>query len=639
MDKMKTFIPMSQLAMGFEEDIDLLIGQLHEAGATRLYFCGFPPAFAPREQLLKSAEEFGRIVTIFENAGFEVSAWIGGTLGHGGPVIDKPKDGYTHIENIDGQVNAGAYCPLDPEFTDAFCDFVRALAKAGAKMIMLDDDYRMEIKEGDPYCFCERHLALMEEYLGRPVDREEFRGVFDGGPSEVREAFRYAQGEGLKRLAAALRRAVDEVNPAVRMGHCAVLTTWDAEGIDSITLARVLAGNTKPFVRLIGAAYWANLRVFGCKYITAVAQYERMQQQWCADSGVDIEVFAEGDVYPRPRYVCPSAHLEMLDMICRASGGFDGHLKYMYDYGSRAMYEQGYLARHNRNAAARAWIEEHFDGKEAVGLRIFEPIERIRYAEHVGDLGTYSVPSGIKFPAYNAIPSRFCGDEVTVIWGDSAWSATEEHLAHGAMLDGSAADILLRRGFDIGAVSVEKAGVSVNTEWFESGINDRTGLFGTRAHRMVLREDAEVLSYLTTDSGEKIPGSYFWRDGEGRGFYVMAHDGRSIGENTKAFDFTGISGNYRKRQLWDVLAKFGCEIPYCTADAPFLYMSAKRDAHSLSLFLANPFEDAVFAPKIVIGDGYVRAEALSGDAVIGDGCVTLSDIPACSFAAVTVYRD
>ena len=101
MDKMKTFIPMSQLAMGFDEDIDLLIGQLHEAGAKRLYFCGFPPAFAPREQLLKSAEEFGRIVKIFEAAGFEVSAWLGGTLGHGGAVLDGQPGGYTRIENID----------------------------------------------------------------------------------------------------------------------------------------------------------------------------------------------------------------------------------------------------------------------------------------------------------------------------------------------------------------------------------------------------------------------------------------------------------------------------------------------------------------------------------------------------------
>ncbi|MBQ7983883.1 MAG: hypothetical protein IJ302_09940, partial [Clostridia bacterium] len=230
MEHMKTFVPLSIMAHEFDTFYPQYIADLKEAGATRVYFCGTAPVHADKKSRDASAERFGKFARIFEDAGFEVAVWLGGTLGHGGAVIDRFDSPYTHIENLDGKVNSGAFCPLDENFVAAFCDFAQVLVKNGAKMIMLDDDYRMELKGGEPFCFCEHHRALMEQYLGRPFDKEEFRGIFDGGPCSARDAFLYAQGEGLKHLARALRAAVDEIDPTVRMGHCAVLTTWDVEG-------------------------------------------------------------------------------------------------------------------------------------------------------------------------------------------------------------------------------------------------------------------------------------------------------------------------------------------------------------------------------------------------------------------------
>ena len=648
MKNVKTFVPMDINSNGLDELYPKYIEELKTAGVSRVFFCGIVSSDSPKLIYDKSAERFGKFAKIFEDAGFEVSAWLGGTLGHGGAVVDKFDSEFVHPENIDGKVNNGAFCPLDERYVANFKDYVQSLVKNGAKMIMLDDDFRMTLKAGDPYCFCENHMKLMSEYLGREVSKEDFRDIFNGGPSEERKAYMYAQGEGLKHLARSLREAVDEIDPTVRLGHCAVLTTWDVEGVDSITLSKIFAGNTKPFIRLIGASYWANLRAFGCKNLSAVVQYERMQEYWCRDE--EVEIFAEGDVYPRPRYVVPSSYLELLDLSVRASGGFDGHLKYMSNYSAKFDYDKGYFARHNKNAKNREWIENHFNGKETLGLKLFEPINTIEYSENAKNFGARCVPPSLKFSAYNAVPSKFEGEGLTVIWGDSAWVATENELKNGAILDGAAADILTRRGFDIGVAAVGEK-YSPISEKFLCGIDDSTGLFGASAYALNVKPSVKVLSTLA-DSGinsnpglvtsvfedGSLVGSYTYKNEKGQNFLVYAFDGRSISENVSFFDFTGISGNYRKKQLFEVLDEFGCGFPVCKTDAPFLYVLAKSDENEMSVYLMNAYEDSVLAPEVEVGTDYCRVEVCNGDGELKDGKVILSDIHPFGFAAFTVYK-
>ena len=72
-----------------------------------------------------------------------------------------------------------------------------------------------------------------------------------------------------------LRATVGAIAPHIRMSACAVLENWDYCGTDMIEDAK-------------------------------------LQAKWCRDNGV--EVFSEGDVYPRPRYRCSSKRLELYDM-------------------------------------------------------------------------------------------------------------------------------------------------------------------------------------------------------------------------------------------------------------------------------------------------------------------------------------
>ncbi len=645
MNNVKTYVPLHIYANGFDELYPKYIEELKRADVSRVYLCGLAESYDSKDAQNISAERFGKFARIFEDAGFEVGVWIN-SFSHGGS--GEGVSDYVHMMNIEGQSADSEYCPLDEKYVAAFQYYVQVLVKNGAKMIMLDDDFRMMIRGPKASCFCKNHLKLMSEYLGREVSREDFKDIFTGGPSEERKAYMYAQGEGLKRMAKALRDAVDEIDPTVRLGHCAVLSTWDVEGVDSITLSKIFAGNTKPFLRLIGASYWANIKGFGCKNLSAIIQYERMQQHWCENSGV--EIFAEGDVYPRPRYVVPSAYLELMDLAIRASGGFDGHLKYMSNYAAKFDYDKGYFARHNKNSENRKWIESHFDGKKTVGLKLFEPMNTLEYSEQAYNLSDRCVPSSLKFSAYNAVSSKFDGEGLTVIWGDSAWLTTENELKNGAILDGVAADILTRRGFDVGVRSFGQK-YRISSEKFLGAIDDSTALYGAYAYDIGVDDSAEVLSTFADsgiDNGGLAPtvfkdgsrvGSYIYKNEKGQNFLVYAFDGRSIAENTSNFDFSGITGNYRKQQLFETLERFGVDVPVCKTDAPFLYMIAKGDENEKSVFLMNAYADSVIAPEVFVGGGYVRVEACNGTADLVDDKVVLSDISAYGFAAFTVYTN
>ena len=119
---------------------------------------------------------------------------------------------------------------------------------------------------------------------------------------------------------------------------------------------------------------------------------------------------------------------------------------------------------------------------------------------------------------------------------------------------------------------------------------------------------------------------------------LPSFDGRKISEDVDR-GLTGITGNFRKQQLFETIEKFGADVPLCKTDAPFLYMIARGDENEMSVFLMNAYEDSVLSPEVYVGDGYVRVEACNGTAELVDGKVVLSDISAYGFAAFTVYTN
>ena len=259
---------------------------------------------------------------------------------------------FTVMVNSQGEkchTSTAKYCPFDEGYLTFMENHVKRLAQLKPDLILFDDDFAFGFTSMHaPACYCDLHRARMAEILGEevPPAEELYKLMYSGKKNPLRSAFLQACGESLVNLSKRMRKAVDSVDPTVRMGQCGCITTFDADGVDSFTISKVLAGNTKPYLRLIGAPYWDEVRLHGNRRVDVIG-LERMARAWY--DGDDMEIVSEGDTYPRPRHAVPASHLELFDAALRADGSFSGIMKYLMDYNSSANYERGYINAHLKN--------------------------------------------------------------------------------------------------------------------------------------------------------------------------------------------------------------------------------------------------------------------------------------------------
>ena len=614
---------------------DTYLEQLKKAKVDRVFLC--PCEVVDSEEKKKrDIELLERNIPRLKEQGFEVGVWIN-SLGHGyaGTADDVLTDenGLTYTVRLEGGVNKSAYCPLDEKFGDLFCDWVKRLAATGASIILLDDDFRYSFKEGR-YCCCEKHQKLLEAELKEPLDRQRMLDALtEGEPNAWRDAWLKVQGETLTWFAAKLRAAVDEVNPKVRMGHCAVLSTWDIDGVDSITLAKTFAGNNKPLFRLIGAPYWAAIRAFGRIRLGTVCEYERLQQAWCKDE--EIEIFCEGDVWPRPRYVTPSAYVEGMDQVMRSSGTADGILKYMFDYGSSPSFETGYWERHVDNLPVYDMLEKAFEGKKAVGVRIFEPIHTLAVSRNPGNPEARCIPASLRFASDNNLPTQFeKGEQAMLLFGDAAELVEEKDLAHGAVLDAEAARILSRRGIDVGLDGTDGYFQPAGERFKEE--NDTVAISGGKWEVLKLKTGAQVESVLF-DGEEKYQtaASYRYENAKGQRFLVYAFDSSvSYETGSQKCVFRSWYRAYQLRRDLPWLSKKPLDA--ICHPSPDVYMLVKKNKEELTVGLWNFFEDSVRNPKVSVSGNWKEVVCHKGEAVLRGNIVELSPIAPFGMACFTL---
>ena len=621
----------------FEKDFDLLMDQCRQAGVQRVFLCPCM-SISPEEQKQEHLRLLRTYLPRVEEAGFEAAVWTN-SLGHGGaPQPEGVTNDTTHpgvrlMADIDGRYLGYSYCPLNETFTGLFCQWVQDLARAGARTIMLDDDYRLSFRAGQHFCACPAHMKKLEEELGEPVTRAFIKGkLAEKAPNRYRDAWLKVQGDSLLGLAKKLRAALDEVDPTVRLGHCAVLSTWDIDGVDSMELSRAFAGNNPPFLRYIGAPYWAALHAFGYMRLAYVCVYERLQQGWCRKSG--IETFCEGDSYPRPRETVPAAYLEGFDTAMRVAGTNDGILKYMFDYTSSPRFETGYLDAHRRHMPLYEALHRHFDGKTAVGVSVFQPMHTLASSQEPGeDWEERCIPAALRFACDCGLPVRYdTGDEPTLLFGDAAAFAGEEQLAHGAILDLSAAEILTRRGWDVGLAA---AGVpfAATGEYFPAEDEDGE-ISGTGWYETTPAPGAQVLSWLVGPAG-RAPAAYFYRNAAGRRFLVYAFKAQEAYERTAPQHGVFRSRN-RTLQVQAALPRLcGKQPAVVCSPAPNLYVQAKTDGRSLSVALWNFCEDELYGQTVTLPGGKAIHWAVGSGAFSG-GVVRVEPIPPFGMAAFTV---
>ncbi len=628
--------------MRYSDRRDDILSQLDNLGADRVFLCT-ERGFCSDEQRKAQLDTICDGISFFKEKGFSVGIWLS-SLGHGGSLSGvkdaQNYEGFTNIVGATGESAKDSFCPLDENFADKYLSWIALLASTDADMIMLDDDFRLSNRPGGFGCFCEKHMKLICERLDENISREQLvEKAYRGGKNKYRDAYLDIEGETLRSFAKRLRNAVDKVNPDMRLGACACISTWDGDGIDSIEISRILAGKTKPFMRFIGAAYWAagahGMGVFANK-LGYIIEIERMQAHWC--NGLGIETMTEGDVYPRPRYNVPSAFLEGFDTALLADGKADGILKYAIDYTSSPTYETGYSIRAARNKPLYEYISKHFSAKTAEGIKVSCQMKKLRDGDYsdkavqITQIPDYSFFQPEQaFLCDNSLPACYGESDVCVCFGENAKYVDINSFA-GLVLDIPAALILKEKSIYTGIVSATELTSAAN-EYFPvedevTCLSSSGGLFQAQ-----LSPGARALSFF--DEGSSLPSAYTYKNSDGMRFYVLCADMNLARQNM------GFRRSYsRQRQAIDAVRFLSpSAIPAVCPGSPELYIMCKADENSLSVGMWNFFADSVINPKIMLSKEYKTVEFYNcGGELLGDTVELDGEIPAFGCVFFTVSK-
>lgn len=576
-----------------------------------------------------SLQELKEITQFFHDHGYEVGAWVWTFMLMG----EHP---FRTMHTIQGTPMASYACPTDENFSDFVAQYLHDIALTGVDLIQFDDDFRYGFLDPKgPGCLCEKHMAKICEILGEEVTREQVtEQILNGGPNKYRDAYLQANADVFRSFATKMRSAVDSADPSVRLGACACLTAWDIDGIMAMELSRILAGSTRPFIRLIGAPYWAVYRNWGNELQDAI-DMDRMEAAWIRAVDPEIEVIAEGDSFPRPRSTCPASYLENFDMAIRAAGCCDGILKYGIDYFSNMDYETGYTKFHLRNKDNYAGIHKHFDGKEEQGVRVYTYTKKLPSAvfEKPINIEHMVFPLAARTLSYNTIPIKFQGEgQCGAVFGEDARQLPLEEIGKGMILDLAAAKILSDRGVDVG---VETFGATVGAGRLERFLEPEEYLFTRNipVGELTLKEGAEVLSDTETKKGV-LPVSFRYENEAGQRFLVL-NCSISVANKTN-----NILRNYaRSRQIAENIRWIsGKKLPaYCYGN-PAMYTIVKEGDGQLAVGLWNLHPDLALDPVVELAENYSSIEFIGCSGKLEGNKIYLHDIPAYGFAGFNLTK-
>ncbi|MBQ1847234.1 MAG: hypothetical protein II135_04430 [Clostridia bacterium] len=577
---------------------------------------------AERDKAIKYLKEF---VPFFKKAGLEVGIWIW-------TFMFREDTEFECMTGIDGSRYTRYACPTDPDFVSFALGFIKELASCGPDLLMFDDDFRYGFFGKAPGCLCKNHVKMINGITGEDHTAEELYPLIrNGGKNKYRDAYLKANGDAFRSFAGKVRSAVDEVDGSIRFGFCTCMTGWDIDGVDAAEIARLLAGDhTKPFVRLIGAPYWASKQNWG-NMIQDTIELERMEAAWTKYP--DIEVMSEGDVFPRPRIQCPAAFLEGFDTALRAAGCTDGILKYGIDYHSRPDTETGYARLYERNKPIYEWIDRHFAGKSSLGVRVYSSMKKFGEAEYPSKFSASNDPEHLFFPmaarslAYCSVPTVYGGaGTYGAVFDENARNLPVGALDNGTVIDIAAADILTKRGVDCGLRNV--GGVEhTMIEKFADG--DTIDVYNALIYEAKFDNKAEILSYAEVN-GKTIPMSVFYENEAGMRFLILNVDPRQS-------DPAVMRHRKRSRQYAEFAERLGRKLPVYINDCPELYVQCKTDGKETVAGLWNFFADPVMDGVAELDREYENIEFFNCEGRLQGDKVYLSDIPPYGFAAFRIY--
>lgn len=580
-----------------------------------------------KEDYQRQIDRMSEACSFFKQHGYEVGAWFWGLK------FDR-QFGFTEIKTLDGKSIKPYACPADTDFLEKFRQCLVDVSKTGVDIILLNDDLRFGAWSGFG-CICEKHMKMICDELGEDVDEEQLRKwILNGGKNKYRDALLKANRISLENYAIKMREAVDTVNPNIRLGFCACMTSWDIDG-DAFDLAKLFAGNTRPILRLIGAPYWSTAGNEK-RRLQAIIELERMEASW--NPYPEIELIAEGDVYPRPRLNCPASYLEGFDTALRASGSLDGILRICIDYVSNVGYENGYRKLYLKNKPIYQEIKKHFDGKKHTGLRIYESQNKVSVMQNPNALDIQSdmeevfYSSAARILCANAIPTVYEGRGVSgIVFGENAYALSDECFENGLIIDALAAKILSDRGIDVG---IDAFGTAMPIKFQYINEDENYIIAGNSSvFDVKVNPAAQMISYAAKELEKpSFPFCYRYENEKKQRFLVF---------NCIARDCEMLLRHYANAKIITDNMQWlsGRKLPAFCCGHPNLYIQCKEDEKSLVVGIWNFFEDEVLEPVIQLGQTYKNAEFLCGAGTLLGDTAQLEDIPPFAFRGMVLAKN
>ncbi|MBQ9880859.1 MAG: hypothetical protein IJM45_10555 [Clostridia bacterium] len=539
---------------------------------------------------------------------------------------------FTPIKGNRGESKAN-YCPLDLGLLDFAAGLVKQIAAMGPEMILYDDDFRFGHIDSGFGCVCDRHRRLIAQKMG--VDESGlpdgiFEAAFTGEPGPLRRAVMRSWGESMENFARRMRDAADEVDPNVRIGICSCMSVWDTDGTDTFTLAKLLAGNTRPYVRLIGAPYWAAMKAWGNR-LQDVIELERMEISW---NGIDAEIVSEGDTFPRPRYKVPASYLDIFDTALRFGGGFSGIQKYAFDYTGSLSYETGYAALPDNG-----YIDGITEGCESVGVRVYEAMKKIGGAALREDIDTvpdlfFSYAS--KALSANGIPTVYKGAGCAgIAFGENAKYLPKEAFLKPLVLDITAARLLTEKGHDVGVTDFGGAIKPKYQHYLKQDEYVPAYDLGSEApfcRGVTLRPECEILAEYVCDEGA-YPAVFGYKN-----FIVLTASATPRSELSSAdAAFRLPETVWRNYCLPRILKDRIPDLPVSAVGHPDLYIQAKRGQNKLAVGIWNCHADAIDGLELTVHGEYREVCGVRCGAVKTENGITVDRIPAFSYCFVEAF--
>ncbi len=615
--------------------VPLLLDQIEEYGlkpsikilnkiGAETVFIGIGSYIVDKEKRAKKFISIKNAVNELKTAGFTVGIWLWAFM-----VVDDTA--YTHITSPNGAKSKDIVCPSDPEFQKFAYEYLKELATFNPDIIMYDDDFRYGFLDCGLGCACANHRDYASKLLGEELPSDYAKHVFGGGKNKYRTAFLKANAYFFKEFALGARKALDSINPNIRLGLCSCMSTWDFDGVSAAELSKILAGNTKPFLRLIGAPYWARAKSWGNR-LADVIELERMESSWC-DS--DIELYAEGDAYPRPRFTCSANMLEGFDTAMRASGVVDGILKYTFDYYGDVDYETGYNDKHLKNKAIYQKIDDYFSGKQAVGVRIYEFMNKFEnmdvqpyYDGLDGVQDTFFSPAS-RLITSHTIPTVYNGlGTIGVAFGENVKYLDKDALSNGLIIDVVGAKFLEDLGIDVGLKSKGDVFLAERERFVNN--NRYVGLIKCRVNEIEVKPNAKICSYASNDDKETVC-SYTYENANGQKFLVLAYDAYSMNE----FAFKQYE---RGTQILEFIKSLGKVLPAEMHGNPDCYMLCKESENEKAVWIGNFFTDECVNTTIKLDSEYTDINFINCSGKLEKDKVILDDIPPYGLVGFNVRR-